>query len=156
MRDLRDIKKREFLTKTKLVGYDQTLFAIIDRILDDDCRISCDDTGPCSRCVQRIDDKGIPDHIYIAFSYSRERPLHFIWEILHEFGHHLSGKPGPGEDGSVVREELAWDYAGKEILQYPQLIEQKMDFLSYREFCLINYRKRQEDIQNSSRKSKGS
>jgi hypothetical protein len=142
MKDPSNIKKREFLAKTKLFGYNETPFAIIERILDNGCAISCDDTGQRSRCAQRIDDPTVPDHIYIAFGRPRERPLHFVWEILHEFGHHLSGKPGPGEDGTLAREELAWDYAAKEIQQYPLLVRQIDDFITYREYCLFDYRKR--------------
>jgi hypothetical protein len=153
MKDPHDMKKREFLAKTKLVGYDDTPFAIIDRILDHGCGISCDDTGLCSRCAQRIDDPTVPDHIYIAFGRTREKPLYFVWEILHEFGHHLSGKPSPGEDGTVAREELAWDHAAKEIERYPPLGNQIDDFLAYREYCLVNYRKGEQDRRNRSSES---
>jgi hypothetical protein len=135
-----DLKKKEFLTKTGLAEYSNTLFLIIDRILEDGCEISCDDRAKCSRCSQRTDDLNIADHIYIGFGRPREKPLHFAWEMLHEFGHHLSGKPRPVEDGTLAREELAWDYAEKELTRYPDLAAQIDDFITYRKFCLDSYR----------------
>jgi hypothetical protein len=145
MTDRREQKKKEFLAKTKLVGYNDTLFAIIDRVLDHNCKISCDDIANVSRCVPDGNDPNKPDHIWIAFGRLREHPLHFVWEILHEFGHHLSGRPKPGEDGTVPREELAWEYASIELQRYPDLAAQREHFVGYRERCLNSYRKREQE-----------
>jgi len=125
-------KKKEICQKGKLAGYESIISILIDQIDASDCKISCCDTCETSSIVQYWDSSE-RDHIKIGFLYPRERPIHYIWEILHEFGHHLSGKPVKGEEKTVAREELAWEHALIELKKHDGLVEELNDFMSYKE-----------------------
>jgi len=64
---------------------------------------------------------------------------------LHEFGHHLSGKPAEieGSDGekagSIAREEEAWVLAEKELMHFPELESEIDHFYYYKKFCLDSH-----------------
>jgi len=81
----------------------------------------------------------MPDHIVIGFACPPKEPLHWIWTILHEFGHHLSGKPTREEAVSVPRERLAWVKAEEELQRYPDLLAHRADFYALRDHLIKDY-----------------
>lgn len=67
-------------------------------------------------------------------------PLNIIWQLLHEFGHFLSGKAKPG-DTLLFREELAWQFADKLLGDFPALTAHKKEYEKHKLECLNSYRK---------------
>lgn len=127
----------EFIAKGKLGDFRQPVSRLISKIWDTPlCTISCCDV--CERSLNRYQD-GEGSFIQIAFKNRQGEPIHIIWDILHEYGHHLSGPP----NGEPLwnREVAAWEYAAEELKQYPELLKHKDAFLAYQEFCLETYRK---------------
>jgi hypothetical protein len=66
-------------------------------------------------------------------------PLDIIWEMMHEYGHFLSGERKP-EDSDIQREEMAWSYADKLISSFPELLKHRDAYTICRERCLKSYR----------------
>lgn len=59
-----------------------------------------------------------------------------IWDILHEYGHFLSGKP---DKTTIKREIEAWNKAYVILKDYSELISLEDSFFTYQEFCLKTY-----------------
>lgn len=137
MIDKKSLLKKEFYTKGNLIDYKDVIEILIDKILDSNCLISACDTCETSG-ITETKDITKKNHIRISFKYKREKPLHLIWDILHEFGHHLSGHPN-GLEKSLERERLAWDYGKKILSGYPTLKENEQDYEEYRDNCLKSY-----------------
>ena len=78
-------------------------------------------------------------HIRIGFKKAKEKPIHYIWDILHEFGHYLSGLPNRHER-TFDRELQAWELGLEQLKKYPELFAQVEDFEKYRENCLATYK----------------
>lgn len=140
MTDKLDRLKREICYKGNLSQYEDTIEKILQSIHNSECSISCCDTCENSSIEQAIDGS-FKTHIRIGFKRAKEKPIHYIWDILHEFGHHLSGLPN-GKERSVGRETLAWELGFEQLKKYPELIEQVKDFENYKENCLRTYRKK--------------
>ncbi len=70
-----------------------------------------------------------------------EEPIHLIWTILHEFGHHLSGRPEKTNDFEFKkrREKLAWEIARQQALKYQVLANEIENFDFYSKICLKSY-----------------
>lgn len=130
--------KREICQKGNLSQYEGTIEKIIQSIHNSECLISCCDTCENSSIEQAVDGS-FKNHIRIGFKRAKEKPVHYIWDILHEFGHHLSGLPN-GEEKSVNRESLAWELGLEQLKKYPELIEHINDFENYKENCLNTYK----------------
>jgi len=140
MNDKFERLKREICHKGNLLEYEGTIEKILQSIHFSDCSISCCDTCENSSIEQAIDGS-FKTHIRIGFKRAKEKPIHYIWDILHEFGHHLSGLP-KGKERSVDRETLAWELGLEQLKKYPELIEQVSDYENYKENCLRTYRKK--------------
>lgn len=130
--------KLEICQKGNLNEFESIIEIIINVIIDSGCKISCCDTCETSRIEQSIDDTEI-NHIRISFKDKTEKPIHFIWDILHEYGHHLSGKPN-GKEKSYSRESLAWDLGYATLIKIPELKDYCDDYKNYKEKCLTTYK----------------
>ena len=128
----------EISNKGNLGEFENTLERIIQMIHDSECSIFCCDTCENSSIVQAINGS-FKSHIKIGFKKVKEKPIHIIWDIFHEFGHHLSGKPN-GKERTVERESQAWDLGFEQLKQFPELLEHLEDFKDYSENCLRTYK----------------
>ncbi len=129
--------KAELITKGQLYGFEEIIEKLIRTISDANCDISCCDICTNSSIEQSTDDSNKP-HIRIGFKTSRKKPIHVIWDILHEFGHFLSGKAN-GKESKLFREIAAWDLGMKHLQCYPKLIIYLDDYKDYRDNCLRSY-----------------
>lgn len=75
----------EFCNKCDLEAYRDLVANLLDLIKQSDCDICCSSIS----CVSSYSG-GI---IRIGVKTKRKSNLHFLWEILHEYGHFLSGPP---------------------------------------------------------------
>lgn len=127
---------QEFIKEGKLHEYSDEVTAIIKKIDVEGCGISCH-----YRADEASSHSFGPGNTYIRIAMvGKNHPLHIIWDILHEYGHFLSGLPdtnGP----NLKRELLAWDFACKELELYPRLKSFTANFDAYKEYCLVGYRK---------------
>lgn len=96
---------KEISHKGNLGEFEPTLERIIQMIHASDCSLSCCYICENSRIEQAIDNS-FKSHIRISFKRVKDKPIHIIWDIFHEFGHHLSGKPN-GMERTVERESQA-------------------------------------------------
>lgn len=128
---------KEICHKSGLTGYEETIEKILKFIFESNCTISCCDTCTTSS-IEQSKNAEFKSRIKIGFKKPKEKPIHFIWDILHEFGHHLSGLPN-GKEKTLDREKEAWHFGLIELEKYSQLIEHKSDYLMYRESCLKTY-----------------
>lgn len=130
--------KREISKRGNLIKFESVIEKLINEIIDSGCKISCCDICDTSKIEQSIDGT-IKNHIRISFKDKKEKPIHLIWDILHEFGHHLSGKPN-GKEKSYSRESLAWDYGFDTLIKISELKDYQDDFENYKEKCLLTYK----------------
>jgi hypothetical protein len=81
------------------------------------------------------------NHIKIRIIRGR-KDLYVIWDLIHEYGHILDGLP-PKLNPVIrlAREEKAWALAAEELKSYPRLLFKRDGYETYKEMCLINYRK---------------
>jgi Zn-dependent peptidase ImmA (M78 family) len=68
-----------------------------------------------------------------------EAPFNVFWDLLHEYGHHLSGKRQE-EDQTLAREEFAWKHADVLVRQCPDLLLRMGDYERSQEHDLNTYR----------------
>lgn len=123
---------REIVHGCSLKDYEFEIALIVKKIYLSNCTLACHYIGLQSSC--RFD----PTPLIRIKVQDRNNPMHVIWDILHEYGHFLSGLPksrGP----NLVREILAWDFARQEVNYYPRLLAALNEFNIYREFCLSTY-----------------
>ena len=130
--DKRRMLKKEFVERGKLIEYQGVVDVLIDQILDSRCLLSICDICDTSRIEQNMDGTQL-NHIRISLK-NIEKPIHIIWCMLHEYGHHLSGKP-TGNEKSIAHEQEAWDN-GLLVLQTFSLLKQEE--ANYIEFSKIN------------------
>jgi len=131
--------KEELIDRGKLQGFENIISAIVDKILlpaTPNCKLACFD---CSKS-KITQEEGKDSLIQIGIKDRKSEPITVIWDILHEYGHHLSGAPKVGVDLRLKREELAWEKAYEELQNYPELQNQKESFNDYKEVCLKDYR----------------
>ena len=129
--------KNKFCKEGKLLDYKEEIEQLIDRIVNSNCIISDCDTCEHSSISQPNDLKE-KNHIRISFKYPQIRPIRLIWDVLHEFGHHLSGHPN-GQEMSVPRERQAWDIGQGILNEHPRLKQEEKDYEEYRDICLEDY-----------------
>lgn len=135
---MRDQLLVELCANGRLSEYREILEAIISSIRKSNCKISCKYNDHVTSIVQSNENDGRQSHIRISLIKKREQPLHIIWEILHEYGHHLSGKRNEG-DSDIDRENEAWNNAFVEMKKY---FNSKVDFDSFENYklkCLKTY-----------------
>lgn len=137
MTDKLEKLKREFCHKGSLTQFENVVGKILVSIFESDCSISCCDTCETSS-IEQATDGTFKTRIRIGFKRPKEKSIHYIWDILHEFGHHLSGLPN-GTERSIERESKAWDLGLEQLRKYPELIEHEDDYTKYRELCLKTY-----------------
>jgi hypothetical protein len=129
--------KREICHKGNLSQFENVVGEILVSIFESNCSISCCDTCDTSS-IEQAKDGTFKTRIRIGFRRPKEKSIHYIWDILHEFGHHLSGLPN-GEERSLERESKAWELGFEELKKYTVLLEHKEDYQKYREVCLKTY-----------------
>lgn len=126
----------EICAKAKLdVAYHATLAQLITRIEAGGCDVMTREDGipssyyPCTDRppIIRVNVKNV------------ETPFNVFWDLLHEYGHHLSGKR-QAEDESLEREELAWQKADALIGQYPDLVLRSDEYERWKEHDINTYR----------------
>lgn len=64
-----------------------------------------------------------------------------IWDILHEFGHFLSGKP-ENKSPSLIREVEAWNRGYLILSNYSDLMFLESNYFAYQTSCLETYFKK--------------
>ncbi len=139
-------KIKEFFSVAKIngSGYESVIIKIIDRIYDKDFSLALD----YNINESRIDWK--EEKIWIRIK-SQKTSMQYIWDLLHEFGHLISGERPTDytELDELQREEEAWNNAFKEIEKhYPNLLNDIDNFNNYKEFCLETYRRKHDDLKN--------
>jgi len=127
----------ELCRNGKLEEHRKILSQIVKEIEDLDCIISCHYLNNESYIEQRTDIE-VKSHIRISLKANRTDPLEIIWDILHEYGHHLSGKKNK-EDLTLEREKEAWGYALIEAKKYFDSEEELACFEKYKNLCLKTY-----------------
>lgn len=133
----------EFCLRGNLESYRQVLTSIFQRILSEGCNIAAFYTNDQTK---HSDAK--PCIIKIRLSYNQSsdlyaQPEEIIWSILHEFGHHLDGKPDSDQMMNphyvFEREKQAWKYAESEIDRYEDLRNHIGAFNTFKEKNLQTY-----------------
>lgn len=138
MLDKRKMLIDEICKKGRLEEYRKTIGQILLQIENENCRISCCDVCETSSIEQSMNGSEKP-HIRIGFKIPKENPKHIIWDILHEFGHHLSGLPN-GNEKTVNRELLAWNIGLEQLKLCPELVKYVDDYKVYQRYCLKTYK----------------
>jgi len=126
----------EICSKGNLGGYRETLKIILEGILNANCCLSISDISNRSS-IEQLKNKS--SHIRIGLKNKRSNNLSVIWDILHEYGHHLSGFP-TYKQPKINREKKAWNYAEIELKKHTKLIEKFGDFKEYKKCCLKTYK----------------
>lgn len=142
------IKKKvnEFCIEANLENFREVLVDIFSRIEENNCWISARyDAGPSihefpndtGRCMIRI-----------PINQFKDKPIKIIWTILHEFGHHISGrfdKNNASAPGFIIQREIsAWEYARSYIIENEHLRDQIDEFNIYADSCLNTYIEREQ------------
>jgi hypothetical protein len=130
--------KREIVQNGNLSEFEVTIENLIQIIIESNCDISCDYTSKNSR-ISQSKDNSFKSHIWLGFKNIKEKRIQIIWDILHEFGHYLSGK-SKGDERTVEREKHAWDLAFKQLKRDPDLVTYSDDFKLYRDNCIKTYK----------------
>jgi hypothetical protein len=128
----------EFCKKGNLFQFKSVLGEIISSIFESNCSIYCCDTCETSS-IEQSKDGTYQTRIRISFKRPKEKSIHYIWDILHEFGHHLSGLPN-GIERTIERESKAWELGLIQLRKYPELIEHEHDYIRYQKNCLKTYK----------------
>ncbi len=137
-------KVNEFCKKGELYDYRDILLKIFEDIVKKGCWIYPVEIFGDEKSSHQIN--GTCCHIEISLKSNQySNPLDIIWTILHEFGHHLSGLPN-GKEKSIERERQAWDLGQKILNEFPKLKVKEKDFENFRDTCLINYKKYNQQI----------
>ena len=131
----------EFCDIGNLEDYKEILQAIFNKIDDANCSISArDDRGPA---IHEFPNERGSCHIRIPLKTFTNNPIEGIWVILHEFGHHQSGRIDKKQftkDIIFQREKEAWNFAREELLLFPKLANDILEFNKYAQKCLESYR----------------
>lgn len=96
----------EICETAHLQSYRATLSEIVAKIEEDGCWVYTDHYGTESVYTSPLDCAPIIRLSLVGI----DKPLWVIWRLLHEYGHHLSGRRQLN-DTDIMREELAWNHA---------------------------------------------
>ena len=129
----------EFCANGYLENFKQVIVAIFKEINTENCQISARyDENKSSHIFS-----GEKCRIQITLQNVYEEPIEVIWTILHEFGHHLSGKADKYRKHdflyTIEREKLAWKLARFKAIAHPLLLKQIDSFDRYSEKCIESY-----------------
>ncbi len=129
--------KEEFLNRGNLYDFEATVDKLISRVTSPPgCNLSCSYIDENSNI--KFLDSG--PWIQIGFKNRNGEKIEIIWDILHEYGHYLSGKPPLNNGPDPAREIDAWENALIEIKNYyTELIPFLEDFEKYKAKCLMSY-----------------
>lgn len=111
----------------------------IQNIYNSDCFIMI------SGQLERSKHNTTPHDCYIVLGTNEQRDrLHLLWDLFHEFGHHLDENKLTEADKfnsekRLIREKTAWQYADEIFLRYPELEKYESNYLEYRSSCLSSY-----------------
>lgn len=76
-------------------------------------------------------------HIRVGIK-NRPRPLIILWDLLHEYGHFVSGERKEN-DTDISREMVAWQHATETFIKLPWLLWYADDFQNYMAQCIDSY-----------------
>jgi hypothetical protein len=125
----------EICQKIKTNEFEYEIKSIIISIFSNNIKISPCDIYPES--LTEIDKTGEKNpRIRLKLNKTIHRPEHIIWDMLHEFGHGLSGIT---DETSIIREIEAWNRAYVELVKYPKLKLIEQSFFKYQRDCLETY-----------------
>ncbi|MDP2302340.1 MAG: hypothetical protein Q8N03_07950 [Ignavibacteria bacterium] len=139
MKDKLIQKVNEFCKNGNLELYRDILKDIFLKIGNANCKISARYDSDLSNHISNN------DYCLIQISLRRkyDKPIHIIWIILHEFGHHLSGPIKKQYENNIEllikSEQNAWNLAENEIHNYPELLIESVDFNEFKEKELESY-----------------
>lgn len=128
----------EFCKVGKLESFRDLLIQLFEIIEKSGCRISSRYEKLTSS--HEFEIKGCCMRICLREIYSD--PIEIIWTILHEFGHHISGKPALSIDSlltKISREKIAWELGRPIAMQFPSLAIKIDSFDKYAEACIQTY-----------------
>lgn len=107
---------------------------LYDEIESNGCKISARYERPTSSheflsdgCIMRVCLKDI----YV-------KPIEIIWSMIHELGHHISGRPDKYSD-KISREKLAWELGRSIATKFPELALKIDDYNDYARICVQTY-----------------
>ena len=127
---------KEIQEKGGLTDYKTIVINLIQELENHNCKISCR-YDICSSSYEHNYENNTK-RIMISLK-CKKKPIHIIWDILHEIGHlcfELKGK----SDNSLNKEIQAWKYAEKKLSKFPELSKEIDDFEEYRNKCLSTYK----------------
>jgi hypothetical protein len=136
---MKDQLIEELCTCGHVSEYKEIIKKIVSSIRSSNCKISCTYNNDITLISQPKEEDGRMSHIRISLKNEREHPIILIWEILHEYGHHLSGRRRD-QDSDIEREIAAWDYAFIEMKKYFNSEQDFESFEKYRIKCLETYK----------------
>ena len=128
---------KEFCAKSNLFDFAKEITDLIVKIQSDNADVSCCDTCETSVIEQNTDRKNM---IRISFKYGKDNSIHYLWDLLHEYGHHLSGQP-KNRNIDINREIEAWNNGMNYLKRIPSLLKHLADYENYRDKCLDSYKK---------------
>lgn len=76
--------------------------------------------------------------IRISVKNGKKRELKVLWDILHEYGHLIDGRPSKNEV-NIKREKSAWLNAEIYIKNHSILMDNYKGFIKYKDECLSTY-----------------
>jgi hypothetical protein len=127
----------EIVDLCDLQEFENTLIQIVDKIENSNCRITTRTDISASSCQQSIGDS-TDSVIRISLKNKRADSIEVIWDILHEYGHLISGARAEIQS-DLEREIEAWKFANLELDNYPDLQCYVKQFNMYKQRCLETY-----------------
>jgi hypothetical protein len=137
-----NLKINEFCTKGDLESYREIIYKIFNQIEEAGCKINAIYNSNSS-VHETINNKSC--HIQISLKCKYKKPIHIIWTIFHELGHHTKPIKKENENNIILlieSEKKAWDYAYKQVNKYPELLSNVSDFNEFKEEGLRSYLKK--------------
>jgi hypothetical protein len=127
-----------------ILGYEDVVRSIVTKVYENGCcintwnkKISLHNWEPESSCI-------------IWLGIDKVDTKHMMWDLLHEFGHHLDGrKSADYKDNDFIeqmREINAWKNADQEFSLYSILQKDYENYLDYKTKCLKTYNLTLEDL----------
>lgn len=134
-----ELKLNEFCEQGNLELYRDIIENVFLKIKEADCNISAIYNSDRSVHISGVNFC----LIQISLSRKYQRPIHILWTILHEFGHHLSTPINSHNQGNIKlvieSEKKAWEHAYDNIQKYPELLIEITDFNDFKEKELESY-----------------
>jgi hypothetical protein len=124
---------QEIIKQANIEEYESLLRSIIDRIHKRGFNLYC--RYESEQSVVEWSNK----IIRISVKSAKQKGIKIIWDILHELGHLIDGKPlisGP----DLQREINAWQNAERIFKEIPDLDKYYLSFVTYKNECLDTYK----------------